>query len=129
MSVISDFIDIRTDITDMKYNEVPLMSGSRLAEAEEIGFKLARLRVARKMRQVDAAARAGIARSTAALLEKGDAGRTVAQVLRYLQAIAPDVTLLALIQQTDPSLKVLAQTETRQRVRKLSAAELAKLDF
>lgn len=113
----------------MKYKEAPLLVNHRLSEATDIGVKLARLRRARKIRQVDASARAGLSRSTAALLEKGDPGRTVAQILRYLEAIAPGVSLLALLQESDPSLKALAQTEATQRVRTLSEQELTKLDF
>lgn len=129
MSVISSIIRIMTYITDMKYKEAPLLTSHRLVEASDIGAKLARLRRARKVRQVDVAARAGLSRSTAALLEKGDPGRTLAQILRYLEAIAPGVSLLALLQESDPSLKALAQTEATQRVRSLSAQELNKLDF
>ncbi|MES2534245.1 MAG: helix-turn-helix transcriptional regulator [Pseudomonadota bacterium] len=113
----------------MKYDEIPLMSSDRLSEAQELGTKLARLRVARKMRQIDAAARAGLARSTVALIEKGDPGRTLAQILRYLNAIAPNLSLLALLQESDPSLKALSHAEATQRVRPLSSAELKKLDF
>lgn len=113
----------------MKYRESPLISVSRLVEAAGIGVKLSRLRTARKLRQLDVAARAGLSRSTVALIEKGDPGRTVAQILRYLEAIAPGLSLLALLQETDPSLKALAQQEATQRVRPLSAVELQKLDF
>lgn len=129
MSVISVFIDIKTNITDMKYRESPLVPANRLIEAADIGAKLTRLRTARKLRQMDVAARAGLSRSTAALIEKGDPGRTVAQILRYLEAIAPGLTMLALLQETDPSLKALQQLEATQRVRPLSATELQKLDF
>lgn len=113
----------------MKYNEQPLTPVHRLAEAADLGAKLTRLRTARKLRQLDAAARAGLSRSTAALIEKGDPGRTVAQILRYLEAIAPGLPLLALLQESDPSLKALEQLEATQRVRALSATELQKLDF
>lgn len=113
----------------MKYIETPLLSDRRLAEAHAIGSQLARLRVARKVRQVDAASRAGLARSTAVLIEKGDPGRTLAQLLRYLEAIAPGLPLSALLDEGDPSLKALAMAEATQRVRSLSGAELKKLDF
>ena len=129
MSVISGLIAIAIQVTDMKYKEAPLLTQNRLSEASDLGAKLARLRRARKMRQVDAAARAGLSRSTAALLEKGDPGRTVAQILRYLEAMAPGVSLLALLQESDPSLKALAQAEATQRVRPLSAQALTQLDF
>ncbi|MDD2743270.1 MAG: helix-turn-helix transcriptional regulator [Rhodocyclaceae bacterium] len=113
----------------MKYPETPLIPASRQVEATVLGTRLARLRLAKNMRQADAAARAGISRSTAALIEKGDPGRTLGQVLRYLDAIAPDQTLLTLLQETDPALVILAQAEARQRVRRPSTAQLDDLDF
>ena len=113
----------------MKRNEIPLLAPARLQEARELGEKLARLRTARRLRQADAAARAGMARSTAALIEKGDLGRTQAQILRYLEAIAPGLTLLGLLQGTDPSLKALSARELTQRVRPMSQSELDKLNF
>lgn len=113
----------------MKRSETPLLTPARLQEARALGEKLARLRMARQWRQADAAARAGIARSTAIQIEKGDPGRTLAQILRYLEAIAPGLSLLNLLQETDPSLTALAARERTQRVRALSQAELDKLDF
>jgi transcriptional regulator with XRE-family HTH domain len=113
----------------MKRDETPLLSPARQLEAHQLGERLARLRIARQLRQADAAARAGLARSTAALIEKGDLGRTQAQILRYLEAIAPGVSLLQLLQETDPSLSALAARERTQRVRLLNPSELEKLDF
>lgn len=113
----------------MKRDETSLMTPARLEEARQLGAKLTRLRHARRVRQADAALRAGISRSTAVLLEKGDIGRTQAQILRYLEAIAPGVTLLALLQESDPALLALASREATQRVRGLSDAELKQLDF
>ncbi len=105
------------------------MTHQHLAETEAIGSKLARLRRARKVRQMDAAARAGLARSTAVLIEKGDPSRTLGQICRYLEAIAPGLSLPDLLQETDPSLVTLKLAEATQRVRPMSAAELQKLDF
>jgi hypothetical protein len=51
------------------------------------------------------------------------------QVLRYLDAIAPGVTLLQLLLESDPSLAVLAQKEQTQRVRGMSAADIDALNF
>lgn len=113
----------------MKRDETPLVSLERKLEAQELGAKLARLRQARRILQADAAARAGLSRSTAVLIEKGDLSRTQAQILRYLDAIAPGVTLLALLAETDPSLQALSLKERTQRVRKMSKEELRKLDF
>ena len=113
----------------MKYKEAPLLTPQHLAESQGLGAKLSRLRHARKVRQADAAARAGLARSTAVLIEKGDPSRTVAQILRYLEAIAPGLSLPALLQESDPSLAALTQAESTQRVRGMSASELQALDF
>lgn len=113
----------------MKYKEAPLLNADRLTEIQLLGHKLARLRLARQIRQEDAATRAGISRSTAALIEKGDPGRTMGQLLRYLDAIAPGLPFLALWQESDPSLLALALKERSQRARPLSEAALAELDF
>lgn len=129
MSAKPDLKPLETRIADMKRDESPLLTPARLREARELGEKLARLRMARRLRQVDAAARAGLARSTAALIEKGDIGRTQAQILRYLEAIAPGVSMLALMQETDPALQALSARELTQRVRPLGKSELEKLDF
>lgn len=129
MSAIAVSKVFGTEIAAMKRNEHPLMTPERLDEARQLGEKLARLRMARRIRQADAATRAGLSRSTAVLLEKGDLSRTQAQVLRYLEAIAPGVSLLSLLKEDDPSLQALAARETTQRVRTLSKTELERLDF
>ena len=119
----------QTAITDMKHAEAPLMKATLLEQSRAVGARLARLRVARKLRQADAAVRAGVSRSTAVLIEKGDPGRTLGQVLRYLDAIAPGTTLLSLLQDSDPALLSLAAAERSRRVRQPSPDELADLDF
>lgn len=129
MFAIAVPIRLGTVIATMKRNEQPLMTPERLDEARQLGEKLARLRMARRIRQADAATRAGLSRSTAVLLEKGDLSRTQAQILRYLEAIAPGVSLLSLLKEDDPSLQALAARETTQRVRALSKTELERLDF
>ena len=129
LSVIADTKHIKSALTNMKRDETPLLTPARVQEAQALGAKLARLRMARHLRQADAAVRAGLARSTAVLIEKGDLSRTQAQILRYLEAIAPGLTLLSLLQESDPSLKALSARERTQRVRPLSKSELAKLDF
>lgn len=113
----------------MKIDELPLLTEAQKREAAELGAKLARLRRARRLRQADAAARAGLSRSTAALIEAGDPRRTLAQLMRYLGAIAPRLSLLDLLRETDPALKALAAAEATKRVRKLSPSELKRLDF
>jgi transcriptional regulator with XRE-family HTH domain len=113
----------------MKYAEAPSLPVDLLAMSHEVGAKLSRLRKARRLRQSDVALRAGVSRSTAVLLEAGDPGRTLSQVLRYLHAISPGSTLLDLLQDADPALVTLRQSEETKRVRKLSGKALEELDF
>lgn len=94
-----------------------------------LGLLLARLRVARRVKQTDAALRAGLSRNTVYRLEKGDPGLALGQVLRYLDAIAPGSTLLDLLSEKDPSLISLSAQEKTKRVRDLTADELRELDF
>ena len=113
----------------MKRDEQQLMPAEQVAQARLIGERIARLRRARNVLQTEAAVRAGVSRPTATLIEAGDPGRTLSQVLRYLGAIAPGMTLLQLLQGEDPSLVALAEREKRQRVRTLSEQERQTLDF
>ena len=98
-------------------------------ECARFGLLLARLRLARKIKQTDAAIRSGLSRNTVYRLEKGDPGIAIGQILRYLEAISPGSTLLDLLSESDPSLARLAAREKTQRVRDLTAAELRELDF
>lgn len=113
----------------MKHDERQLMTSEHLAQARLIGERINRLRLARNVLQSEAAIRAGISRPTATRIEAGDPGRTLSQVIRYLDAIAPGMTLLRLLQGTDPSLTFLAEREKRRRARPLTKEELKKLDF
>ncbi len=117
------------DLKGMKVSQASLLTSAQQAQSTRLGELLARLRVARKVKQADAALRAGLSRNTAYRLEKGDPGIAVGQVLRYLEAIAPDSTLLDLLAERQPELLALAAREKTQRVRDLSSAELKELDF
>jgi len=129
MIVKSIFIDILNDFTNMKVQQSAVLSPQLAQETVHLGHLLARLRQARKVKQADAALRAGFSRNTAYRLEKGDPGLAIGQVLRYLDAIAPGTTLAALLTQADPALAALQARESTKRVRDLSAAELKDLDF
>lgn len=94
-----------------------------------MGQLLARLRLARKVKQSDAALRAGLSRNTAYRIEKGDPGVALGQVLRYLEALVPGGALLDLLSENDPSLVALRAREKSKRARDLTAAELKELDF
>ena len=113
----------------MKTKQSTVLPAHLLDESERLGLLLARLRVARKVKQTDAALRAGLSRNTAYRLEKGDPGLALGQVLRYLEAIAPGSTLLDLLSEKDPALLSLRARERTRRVRDLGSDELRELDF
>lgn len=117
------------DFTSMKIRQAAALPHDLLAECARLGERLARLRMARQVKQADAALRAGLSRNTAYRLEHGDPGIAIGQVLRYLEAIAPGSTLLDLLSEADPALSALAVRERTGRVRDLSAQELGELDF
>lgn len=129
MLVISSLILIRLDFTSMKTNQTAALPGPLLAESAQMGELVARLRVARQIKQSDAALRAGLSRNTAYRIERGDPGLAIGQLLRYLDAIAPGMTLAELLTERDPALAQQQREEQRQRVRGLTQAELDELDF
>ncbi len=113
----------------MKINQSAMLMPLQQEECARLGQLLARLRMARQVKQADAALRAGLSRNTAYRLEKGEPGIALGQVLRYLHAISPNSTLLDLLTEKDPALLALSAREKTQRVRDLSAAEREELDF
>lgn len=129
MLVKTIFMFLMNDFTSMKVSQSSALSPELAQQAAHIGQLLARLRLARHIKQADAAIRAGLSRNTAYRIEKGDPGLAFGQVLRYLDAIAPGATLASLLAETDPALKALQSREATKRVRGLSASELQSLDF
>jgi transcriptional regulator with XRE-family HTH domain len=113
----------------MKVTQSAMISPHQREECARLGALLARLRIARKVKQTDAALRAGLSRNTVYRLEKGDPGLALGQVLRYLEAIAPGRTLLDLLAENDPALLTLEAREKTRRVRDMTAAELEELRF
>lgn len=113
----------------MKYDEAAALSEPLRLQAQQLGERLARLRKARRLRQSDAAARAGMSRVTAGRVERGDPRQSLGQILRYLDAIAPGADLLGLLQQNDPSLVALQSAEATRRVRVMTPRQLGELDF
>lgn len=120
---------LRLVLTNMKITQASMLSPRQIDECKYLGKLLARLRLARKVKQSDAALRAGLSRNTAYRLEHGDPGLAMGQVLRYLEAISPSSTLLDLLSQKDPALLALDAREKSKRVRDMSAAEREELDF
>lgn len=113
----------------MRVNQAAALRPELATESQKLGLKLARLRMARGIKQVDAALRAGLSRNTVYRLERGDPGLAFGQILRYLDAIAPGQTLLDLLSGSDPALTALEARERKQRVRDMSSSELKELDF
>jgi DNA-binding XRE family transcriptional regulator len=113
----------------MKVTQAAVLTTNLASEARKLGTDLARLRIARGMKQDQAALRAGLSRNTAYRLEKGDPGVALGQILRYLDAIVPGKTLLDLLAESDPALATLSAQEQRRRARELSKRELDEIDF
>lgn len=120
---------IQLVLTNMKITQAAMLSPRQLDACKHLGKLLARLRLARKIKQSDAALRAGLSRNTAYRLEHGDPGLAMGQVLRYLEAISPTSTLLDLLSEKDPALLALEAREKSHRVRDMTAAEREELDF
>lgn len=113
----------------MKVTQAAVLTPYLASEARKLGASVARLRIARGMKQDQAALRAGFSRNTAYRLEKGDPGVALGQILRYLDAIVPGKTLLDLLAESDPALATLSAQEQRRRARELSKRELKEIDF
>jgi transcriptional regulator with XRE-family HTH domain len=113
----------------MKITQSAVLDPRLAVEAQKLGAAVARLRIARGVKQDQAALRAGLSRNTAYRLEKGVPGIAVGQILRYLDAIAPGKTLVELLTETDPALAALSAKEQRRRARELSKHELDEIDF
>jgi transcriptional regulator with XRE-family HTH domain len=113
----------------MRIDQAAVFKPELAQQARELGEKLARLRLARGLRQTDAALRAGLSRNTVYRMEKGDPGLAFGQILRYLDAIAPGAGLLDLLSESDPALLMLNHREKTRRARGLSKTELQELDF
>lgn len=122
-------IKLKTIISNMRYDESAALSQPLRLQAQQLGERLARLRKARRLRQSDAATRAGMSRVTAGRLERGDPKQSISQLLRYLDAIAPGTDLLSLLQGSDPSLVALQSAEETRRVRVMTPRQLEDLDF
>lgn len=120
---------LANDLTSMKVNQAAALSPRLLDESKRLGALLARLRIARSVKQSEAALRAGLSRNTAYRIEHGDPGAAIGQIMRYLDAIAPGMSLGLLYSEKDPALAALAMRERRSRVRELTAAELMELNF
>lgn len=106
-----------------------MLNNELLKQAENIGAILSRIRIARGMKQSELALRAGMSRNTVYRMEKGDPGLAYGQILRYIDALAPGMTLKEVLTEADPALAALKHREQTRRVRSLSSKELKEMDF
>ncbi len=113
----------------MRINQSAAMPPNLVVQITQLSEALVRLRHARQVKQSEAALRAGISRATAQRIERSDPGVGLGVIVRYLDAVAPGITLLKLLSGDDPSLIALDERLRGQRVRGLTAAELKELDF
>ncbi len=113
----------------MRINQSAALPPHLVSQMTQLSEALIHLRHAHRIKQSEAALRAGISRATAQRIEHGDPGVALGIIVRYLNAIAPGITLLKLLSHDDPSLIALDERLRGQRVRGLTATELKKLDF
>ena len=113
----------------MRINQSAALPPNLVVQIKQLSEALVRLRHARQVKQSEAALRAGISPATAQRIERGDPGVGLGVVVRYLDAVAPEITLLKLLSGDAPSLIALDERLRGQRVRGLNADELKELDF
>lgn len=129
MSLNTVYNAIWSVLSHMKLKQGPAIPSGLASQLIDLGERLSRLRIARRLRQGEAAIRSGMSRSTAVAIEKGAPSVAIGQVIRYLDAIAPGKTLSSLLSETDPAVLSLSASERRRRARTLSKTELKALDF
>ncbi len=129
MSFILRITFVARKFIPMKIDQKAASSEEVMVQLQELGSRLSRLRLARGIRQEEAAVRAGISRRTVVTIEQGSPSVAIGQIMRLLDAIAPGKTLSNLFTETDPSVVALAKSERRQRARRVSTDRLKELDF
>jgi transcriptional regulator with XRE-family HTH domain len=77
----------------MQRQQNAVMTDTQVGKIRELGERLAEMRRARNLLQKDVAERANLSRVTASRIENGDAGVAIGQIIRYLDVIAPGITL------------------------------------
>lgn len=113
----------------MRIDQQAALSTTQRQQSLLIASKLVELRAARRIRQSEAAIRSGLSRTTVQRLEKGDPGGSIGALIRYIDAIAPGLTLQKFLEGSDPSVISLSRKSLPQRVRGLSPSELKEIDF
>jgi len=113
----------------MKVDQSAALPPALKSQLKHLGKTLVKLRHALRMKQAEAALRAGISRASALRIEKGDPGVAIGIIIRYLDAIVPGKTLLSLLSENDPALLALEARLQKHRVRGLTKKEQKELDF
>lgn len=113
----------------MKRSQSLLISDELLQQLQGMGRLLAEGRIARRMTQSEAAIRANLGRNTVSRIENGDSGVAIGQILRYLDALRPGVTLSELLNGEDSVVNTMHDKTRPTRARPLSEKELKDYDF
>lgn len=104
----------------MEREERPLPQSPEAARATRaLGQAIRNARVARKLRRVDLARRAGLSETTLGRLERGDATVAIGRVLELLTALGPELanSVVALVE-ADPVGERLRKLGQSKRVRR-----------
>jgi transcriptional regulator with XRE-family HTH domain len=117
------------DMVIMKINQTNTLTQAQASELADLGAKLAKLRIARRMLQEEASLRAGLSRSTISNIERGSPSVAVGQIFRYLDSIAPGKTLSQLLTEKDSAVVSLDASRERFRARALTKKESNRLNF
>jgi len=105
----------------MKIQQSAALPPALAEESVKLGLLLLQLRQTRHLKQTEVTAWAGISRSSAYRIEWGDASVSLSQILRYLHAIAPDMALKDLLNQSSPIRALPAAAFPLRRMRSAGA--------
>lgn len=103
-------------MADVKIHQSAVLSPQLAQESANLGRLIARLRRFNRLKQIDAAALAGMARSSASRIETGDGTVAIGMLLRYIDAIAPGITLKDLLNDTAAGATSSPMPDKRRRV-------------
>jgi transcriptional regulator with XRE-family HTH domain len=117
------------DVIIMKINQANTLTQTHASELADLGAKLAKLRISRRMLQEEASLRAGLSRSTISNIERGSPSVAVGQIFRYLDSLAPGKTLVQLLTEIDSAVVALDAARERSRARSLTKKESDRLSF
>jgi transcriptional regulator with XRE-family HTH domain len=109
----------------MQRQQNTVITAMQAGKIRELGERLAEMRRARNLLQKDVAERANLSRVTASRIENGDAGVAIGQIIRYLDVIAPGITL-GQVYQEDAAVAMQKAREPKRRASKGSRVRRAE---